>query len=246
MYICKAVKVSTVEDDFREYLLQHLSTVKRKYPYLLNNDNTVIKMEKKFSEGGRSIIYDFQDKDYVLKFSKEKEKEEVTTNFQEVFPTQNNKSIPDWIKIQNLVAKTGHAPAIIGSGYYKGHKVSVIEKVLDSQKIDDVYDKKDAYILARNLLKSKNICHDDLNGYDTVKKWNKGNIIYGKLKGKKNWYLLDFDQSWFTNEKTDKMCKDKLKTYSYPIKETEHEEYLERILYNASPEEIRKIKKILA
>ena len=131
------------------------------------------------------------------------------------------------VEIQNIIAKEGKAPKVAGAGLFKGHRITVMEKIQDAKTLNQL--KKDGTKLSEimksfaELMKSKGFCHQDIHTK---------NIVYGNLNHKEQWYLIDFDASFHLQDKgkfknfesrankETKHCNDQIHTQSHEVAET--------------------------
>ncbi len=133
------------------------------------------------------------------------------------------------VEIQNIIAKEGKAPKVVGAGLFKGHRITVMEKIKDAKTLNQ--SKKDGTKRSEimksfaELMKSKGFCHQDIHTK---------NIVYGNLNDeKKQWYLIDFDASFHLRDKgkfknfesrankETKHCNDQIHTQSQEVKKTD-------------------------
>lgn len=105
------------------------------------------------------------------------------------------------VKIQNRMAKSGYAPAVVAAGVFDGNRVTVMEKIQKAVNLEDRnVDRRRVLRYFARKLKKRGLCHHDLHTR---------NVVYGTLHDdKKRYYLIDFDNSFFLQDRPEVPCND--------------------------------------
>jgi hypothetical protein len=209
-----------VQEKLKEYKESPGKTQPFPYPYFLETDGKVVKLDTSTKIGGdaQGSLYSFRTRpDVLIKIgptgdlvAKDYGYNDSMNRYVENFYAlkMNNWNQTDVVRVQNLVASHGLAPYVLAAGLMRQHRITIMETIQNAETLEErVVDSTmwpKVYEPLAKFLKRINLCHHDLHAR---------NVVYGwlpRLKGQgKKYFLVDFDNSFFRTKAT-KECNDKI------------------------------------